>query len=119
MIQIVDQMGRMNETHSSPNDHPTRDFLDAFIGHLEDDALLLDLLNHGFGQNVNFGFPESGFGVLDEGLAERGKNRWKSLYEGDLHPIGELWVPGLEILLQEIVKLATVTASQKIQLKKG
>ena len=104
----------MNETHSSPNDHPTRNFLDALIGHLEDDALLLDFLNHGFGQDVNFGLLESGFGVIDEGLAKRGKNRWKSLHKGDLHPIGELWVPGLEILLQEIVKLATVTVGQQI-----
>jgi hypothetical protein len=108
LIQIVEQKGRTNETYSSPNDHPTRNFLDAFIGHLEDDTPLLDFLNHGFGQDVDFSLLESGFGVIDEGLAERGKNGWKSLHEGDLHPVGELWVPGLEILLQEIMKLATV-----------
>ena len=100
--------GKMDKTYSSPNDHPTGDFLDAFIGHLEDDAPLLDFLDHGFSQDVNFGLLESGFGVIDEGLAECGKHRWKSLHEGDLHPIGEFWVPGLEILLQEIVKFATV-----------
>lgn len=105
--------GGKNGTYSSPNDHSTRNFLDRFIGHLENDAFLLDFLDHGLGQDINLGFFEGRLGELDEGLAEHWQHGWKSLHERDLHPTGKLWVPELEILLQEIVKLAAVRGNQQ------
>lgn len=112
-VGIVEQGGGKKGTYSSPNDHSTRNFLDRFVGHLEDDALLLDFLDHGLGQDINLGLLEGRFSVLDEGLAEHGQHGWESLHERDLHPTGKLWVPEFEILLQEIVKLAAVRANQK------
>lgn len=101
-------------THGSPNDHSTGNLLDTFIRHLEGDALVLDFLDHRLCQDINLGFFEARYGVLDEGLAKHGKNGWKSLHKSDLHSTGKLWVPGFEILFQEIVKLATVTGDEKV-----
>ena len=86
--------------------------MDRFIGHLERDALLLDLLDHGLGQDINLGFLKGRLGVLDEGLAEHGQHGWESLHKGDFHPTGKLWVPEFEIFLQEIMKFATECKSE-------
>jgi len=104
----MEQKGGKNATYSSPDDHSTRHFFDTFIGHLEDYTLFLDFLNHRLGQDVNLGFLEGRFGVVNECLAERGQHGWKSLDKGDLHPTGELGIPEFEILVQKVVKLATV-----------
>jgi hypothetical protein len=109
---IEKEMGE-SRTYGSPNDHSTRNLGDGFIGHLEDHALLLDLLDHRLGQDVDLGFFEGRLGILDEGLAEHRQHGWESLHKRDLHSTGQLRVPGFEILLQEIVKLATVRANQK------
>ena len=107
IIGIVRWKNGTKGTHSSPNDHSTRNFFDALIRHLEGDALLLNFLHHRLGHDFNLGFLEGRFGILDEGFAERRQYGWESFNKRNLHPVGEFWVPEFEIFLQEIVKFTT------------
>ena len=74
----------------SPNEKSVGDLLDLFVGVLDDDVLLVDLLNHGLGHEVDLVVGEGRLGVLDELLGEHGKDVGESLDEGDSESVGDL-----------------------------
>ena len=67
--------------------------MNAFIRHLEDDALFLHLLDHGLCQDLDLALLERRLGVLDELLAEHGQHGRQGFYKGDANSAGEFRVP--------------------------
>lgn len=53
--------------------------------------------------DIDLGLLECRFGVLDQLLAEHGQDGGESLDEGDADGVGELGVPGAEILFEEVM----------------
>lgn len=83
----------------SPDEETVRDLSDFLIGVLDDDALGLDVLDHGSGENINLVLLEGRLCVLDELLGEGGENVGEGLDKGDLESVGNLGVPLLKVIL--------------------
>lgn len=92
-------------TYGGPDNHAAGHFGDALVGHLEDDGVLLDLLDHGLGHDVNLRRLEGRLGVVDQLLAEHGQHGGKRLDKRDLDRVGELGVPRAQVVLEEVVEL--------------
>ena len=91
----------------SPDDETAGHLCDALVGHLQNDALLLDLLDHGLGKDVDLGLLERRLGVVDQLLAKHGQHGRQCLNERDADVLGELRVPRTQVLLQEVVEFTT------------
>lgn len=77
------------------------------VGVLGLDVLLSDVLNHGLVADLNSLLLESLLGVVDQVLGEHGKDGGKGLDEGDAEVANNLRNPLLEVVLEEILKLAS------------
>lgn len=83
----------------SPDEETVRNLFDFLIGVLDDDALGLDVLDHGSSEDINLVLLEGGLSVLDELLGEGGENVGEGLDKGDLESVGNLGVPLLKVIL--------------------
>lgn len=97
-------------TYRSPHDHAARHLLDGLVGHLEDDALVLDLLDHGLRHDVDLGLLERRLGVVDQLFAEHREHGRQSLMinQRDFDVIREFRVPRAQVVLEEVVKLTAI-----------
>lgn len=71
------------------------------------DGLVGDLLNHGLGHDVDLLLLEGALGVLDQLLGETGENVGKGLDEGDAEAVSDIGNELLDVLLEEILELAS------------
>lgn len=83
----------------SPDEETVWDLSHLLVGVLDNNGLRLDVLDHGSGENVNSVGSELVFGVLNELLAESGKDVRQGLDKGDLQSIGDLRVPLSQVVL--------------------
>lgn len=83
----------------SPDEETVRDLSNFLVCVLDDDALGLDVLNHGSGEDINLVLLEGRLSVLDELLGEGGENVGEGLDKGDLESVGDLGVPFLKVIL--------------------
>jgi hypothetical protein len=83
-----------------PYKETVRNLLDLLVRVLDDNRFLLDVLDHGAGEDINLVLLEGGLGVLDELLGERGEHVGQRLDQGDLQSVGDFRVPLLQVVLK-------------------
>jgi hypothetical protein len=88
-----------SQTYSSPNNHPAGDLHNALVRHLQHDAIVFDLLDHGFCQNFDLGLSEGGFCVFNELFGKHGQDRGKGFDKRYADFAGKFRVPAFEVIL--------------------
>lgn len=83
----------------SPDEETVWDLAHLLVGVLDDNRLRLDVLDHGSGKDINSVGSELVLGVLDQLLAEGGKDVGQSLNKSDLQSVGDLRVPLAQVVL--------------------
>ena len=102
----------------SPDEKTVWDLAHLLVSVLDDNGLRLDILDHGSGKNVDSVRSKLVLGVLNELLAESGKDVGKGFDKGDLQSVGYFRVPLAQVILR-ISVLFTVRHLWSLTIKKS